>query len=187
MLPRGGPETQRNGCKSSFTSLRPGYLLPALLRGNPISSRRANIKLTWQSLSSLLNLHWGEKKGRGLEVIPTSEWFSSASRSEKTACWSTPRCPSPQRCTPSTHPGHLVGKVGQQLRTQSLGFPTRRAVGRGGRSWKMWSSKKHGLLASPRFWHVLCVTGDSQSMGPWRSTNSMAANPMRKSQPSTSL
>lgn len=129
-------------------------------------------------MSTLQYIHsiFIEEKGReSWEVIITSEWFS-ASGSEKTACWSVPRHPSAQ-CVRSAQyiqraPGHMVRKSGPEA--QHL---TPWVLPQGGR---VRGSKKHELLANLRFWHVLCVSGDSQSMGPWRSTNSMAANPMRR-------
>lgn len=135
-------------------------------------------------------LHGEEKKGRG-----PGRQFPPQSRPTGPSLSILALSTTGQLCASSIQPGHLAGKVGQQLSTQSLGFCYKVCVvglrGRGTElgGWVMENtgSKKHGLLASPRFWHVLCVTGDSQGAGSWRSAKSRATNTMRRGQSHTSL
>lgn len=87
--------------------------------------------------------------------------------------------------TSSTHFRHLVKKSGSV--PSHLGFATRLWGRGGGGTRRIRGIKKHGLLARLGFWRVLCVIEDSQNLGPWRSTNSMTANPMRRGQPCLSL
>lgn len=130
---------------------------PALHGGNLVPSSGADIKST--SVYSF-NLHGGELRGRhpgrssplGGGVVSSSGKTPSlhVPASVPALCSLYPAPPWP--------PGREKWARGSAAKP--LGFTTKWWSVEWGVVWRIRGSKKHGLLANLRFWHVLCVTGN---------------------------
>ena len=187
LITAGRPRNSKKLLSESSDRLRPCSLLLACSEETPLPQEEQVLSPV-DSTSTQPSRRQKEKGWRWLEVIPPLECFSSASRSKKTTFWSIPWCPSTHPKLPGRESAPVAQDTTPWVLPQCMWWGARGGGGGHRKLHRSWSCKKHGSPASPRFWHVLCVTGDSQSMGPWRSTNSMAVNPVgKKGQPCTSL
>jgi len=142
---------------------------PLFCRGNLVPSSRANIKSTLQE-----HIHsiFTEENRKGGGPGRSSPLWSGSLQLPAVRRWPVVRPSTSQHsglAAGSVHPAPTLGGCTQWARgsaSNPLGFTTKGWSAGWGVVWSIRGSKKHGLLANLRFWHVLCVTGNSQSMGP---------------------